>query len=385
MELRDLDVVVAGGATGGAAAALLLARAGARVTVIEKVAEPRAIGAGIALAENGLAVLDGLGLAAPLEAAGRPVIGGRIVDARDRTLLAAPDARVLMVRRADLQAGLLAAIEAEPRISLRLGTELAAAHPDGRVELRTPSGVEARCAELVIGADGVHSRVREGGAFGARVRASSIRYVRALVPGEDATNREAWTAAGLFGSFAVPGGTYLFASTGSRATRAAVDARDLDALCAAWAKVYPPAAALLARVAHADELLVNRVIRVRCARFVDGALALLGDAAHAMPPNLGQGANSALVDAAVLVDELRRARDLAAGLAAYDARRRPAVERVADTAARLGRIAEWTNPLARWVRDRVLAPIARRFVDAEQTARVLQEPAATLAAIARAT
>jgi len=53
MRLDDLHVVIVGGATGGCSAALLLARAGARVTLVERVAEPRAVGAGIAIAENG--------------------------------------------------------------------------------------------------------------------------------------------------------------------------------------------------------------------------------------------------------------------------------------------------------------------------------------------
>ena len=73
-------------------------------------------------------------------------------------------------------------------------------------------------------------------------------------------------------------------------------------------------------------------------------MVLVGDAAHAMAPNLGQGANSALVDAAVLLDELRRCSDVPAALSAYQARRQPAVRRVASAAARLGRLAEITHP-----------------------------------------
>ena len=58
MDLANLRVIIVGGATGGCAAALLLARAGAHVTLVERVAQPRAVGAGIALAENGMAVLE---------------------------------------------------------------------------------------------------------------------------------------------------------------------------------------------------------------------------------------------------------------------------------------------------------------------------------------
>jgi len=212
-----------------------------------------------------------------------------------------------------------------------------------------------------------------------------ISDVRTLVDGEAmARGEEAWTAAGIFGSFPVQGGTYLYASAGSAACRDAVAAEDLDGFRAAWARAYPPAGRILAGVARWQDLIVNRVLRVDCRRWPDGKLVLVGDAAHAMAPNLGQGANSALVDAAVLLDELRRGGSLPAALAAYEARRRPAVRKVADAAARLGALAERTGPLARWLRDRLLMPLASLAVSEKATRSVLQESPETLLAIGRA-
>ena len=385
MRLDDLQVVIVGGATGGGSAALLLARAGARVTLVERVAQLRAVGAGIAIAENGMAVLESLGLAPALDAA-REVRGMRVTDAAGRTLLAPPDPtpRVRMVRRATLQGVLLDAVAAAPRIERLFGVEVVRATPDGAVDVHDPDGTRTLGADLVVGADGVHSRVREGGAFGARVWSTGIRYVRGLVQDDLAEGMEAWTSAGLFGSFAVDGGTYFYASCATRECRAALDARDLDALRAAWSRAYAPAGRILGALPGFDQLLVNEVVRVDCARWWDGRLSLLGDAAHAMAPNLGQGANSALVDAAVLLDELRRAGSLAEALGAYDARRRPAVRRVADTAGRLGRLAEANGPVMRALRDRVLLPVAGLFSTERMTAVVLQEPTSTLLAIGRA-
>jgi 2-polyprenyl-6-methoxyphenol hydroxylase-like FAD-dependent oxidoreductase len=386
MKIEELDIVVVGGATGGAAAALLLARAGARVTLLEKVSRPRAIGAGIGLAENGLAVLESLGLAPALAATARPVSSGRVVDARGRVLLSPPGApRVVMIRRSELQGLLVDALASEPRITRHFGVEVAAATSDGTVRARGEAGPLELRGDLVIGADGVHSRVREGGRFDARVSPPGIAYVRALVEDETlARSEEAWTAAGIFGSFPVAGGTYLYASAGSAACRGAVAAEDLDGFRAAWARAYPPAGRILSGVGRWQDLIVNRVLRVDCRRWSDGKLVLVGDAAHAMAPNLGQGANSALVDAAVLLDELRRAEGMPAALAAYEARRRPAVRKVADTAAKLGAVAEWTGPVARWVRDRLLMPVARLAASEKATRSILQEPAEALLAIGRA-
>lgn len=386
MDLASMQIVVAGGATGGAAAALLLARAGARVTVLERVASPRAVGAGIGLADNGLAVLESLGLGAALATRARPVGAARIVDGAGRTIFAppGPSPRVWMIRRGDLQGLLLDALSAEPRIDLHCGAEVVRAAPDGRVTVRAAGRDLELAADLVVGADGVGSRIRDGGRFGARLAAPGIPYLRALVASAPALGEEAWTAAGLFGSFAVADGVYIYASAGSRATREALAAGDLAALRAVWAAAYPPSAPLLAGVERFEDLVIHPVQRVDCARWHDGRLVLVGDAAHAMAPNLGQGANSALVDAAVLLDELRRGATLSAGLAAYQARRRPAVRRVATAAARLGALAEWTHPVARRVRDRVLMPLASRLARPGDLARLLQESSETLLAIGRA-
>lgn len=381
--LSGLNVAISGAATSGCAAALYLARAGADVTLIERVAEPKAIGAGIAIAENGLAVLESLGFGDALSVA-RPVTEVRIVDARGRTLLAprgkAP--RAVMLRRSTLQGMLLDAVAAEPRIQRRFGSEVTRATPDGLVTVRNSDGESSSGADLVIGADGVHSRVRDGGTFGVRVR-RNIRYVRMLLPTDVATGTEAWTPAGLFGAFAVDGGTYAFASCGTDACAAALDARDLTAFKAAWKTAYPASQVILAGLSSFDDLLQNEVLRVDCARWSDNRLVLLGDAAHAMAPNLGQGANSALVDAAVLYDELRRCSSLPEGLAAYEGRRRKAVRRVADASARLGALAEVTHPVLRTMRDRLLLPVASLFATTSATASLLQEPTETLSAIAR--
>jgi 2-polyprenyl-6-methoxyphenol hydroxylase-like FAD-dependent oxidoreductase len=102
-----------------------------------------------------------------------------------------------------------------------------------------------------------------------------------------------------------------------------------------------------------------------------------------MAPNLGQGANSALVDAAVLLDELRRNESLESGLAAYQRRRRPAVRRVSDASSRLGRLAELTHPVGRTLRDRLLLPVVSLFASAGATALLLQEPTDVLLAVGR--
>jgi 2-polyprenyl-6-methoxyphenol hydroxylase-like FAD-dependent oxidoreductase len=86
----------------------------------------------------------------------------------------------------------------------------------------------------------------------------------------------------------------------------------------------------------------------------------------------------------VLLDARRRAGTLAAGLDAYERRRRPRVAYVATTAARIGRLAEVTHPVGRALRDRVLLPVARRMATAETSRAVMQEEVGVLMGIGRA-
>jgi len=385
MELAGLKVIVVGGATGGAATALLLSRAGAEVTVVEKVARARPVGAGIGLAPNGLAVLEALLGAGSLDPLSCPVDEARIVDGMGRVVflprLRGP--RVAMIRRSDLQARLAGALEAEPRVVLSYGAELVGARADGTCTVRTVAGDATHAADLIVGADGVHSAVRSGGDFGARVSRTGISYLRGLTGPGVARGEEAWTATGLFGSFAVPGGTYFYASANSAASKHAVAAGDLGAWREIVGRAYPAAAPVLAGLRGWDELLVNEVVRVDCRRFFDGRMVLVGDAAHAMAPNLGQGANSALVDAVVLADALVAEADVPTALAAYDARRRRAVRRVQDAAAVLARLGEVRSGALRRLRDGAIRLLLSRLGSDRSFRQALQEEPAWLERTAR--
>ena len=178
-------------------------------------------------------------------------------------------------------------------------------------------------------------------------------YVRGTVDdgdtGGEAEAAEYWTPLGLFGVSPLGDGTmYFYADVTAADVTAAIVDLDLERFRSVWTEVLPACRGVLDRIAGDGSLLVNAVQLVDCDTFVDGRLVLLGDAAHAMEPTLGQGANSAFVDAAVLAGQLStiqlstgrlsEAVDVERALVAYDARRRPAarsVQRAADGAARL--------------------------------------------------
>ena len=140
MNMDGDHVAVVGAGIGGLAAAVLLARAGASVTLLERAPTIEAVGAGILLQPNGLAVLTGLGLDGPLRAAGHRMdgatirgSGGRIVSELGVPAFGAGLDHLLAVRRSLLHEVLLDAVHGEPRITCRLGVAVTRAEPDGTI------------------------------------------------------------------------------------------------------------------------------------------------------------------------------------------------------------------------------------------------------------
>jgi len=361
MSLEGADVVVVGAGIGGIAAALLAARAGARVTVFEEADEPRAVGAGLLLQPNGLAVLFGLDLDERLMRRGVRVSSLRIADETGATILETPVPRfgegldhALVLPRGELLAALVDLLVVEPNVTCRFGAHVTEVSPDGRVVFHARSGDGTTSGDVIVGADGVHSTVRKRARIAAKV-SRGHRYVRGIGPSVDFDGMtEYWTRLGIFGVAPLRRGCYYYASAQDGPLSSAIRDRDLTLFLESWAAALPLSSRVLADVRRFEDLIVNETIRVDCESWVAGRVVLLGDAAHAMAPNLGQGAGSALVDATVLVWELAQGGDPAAAMARYEARRRPAVHAVQRIADQLGWLSAQTAPVVRTLRDRAL-------------------------------
>src|SRR5262245_51103566 len=188
MSLAGKHVAVVGAGIGGVTTALLAARAGARVTLFERESEPVAVGAGILLQPNGLAVLHALDLDERLSRRGTRLASLRVADAAGRTIV---DATVphfadgldhaLVVRRRELPASLVDLVVAEAGVECRFGTEVLDASAAGEVTYRAAGATARLAADVVVGADGVHSTIRRHS--GLRVHVGrGLRYIRGLGP-----------------------------------------------------------------------------------------------------------------------------------------------------------------------------------------------------------
>jgi 2-polyprenyl-6-methoxyphenol hydroxylase-like FAD-dependent oxidoreductase len=356
-------VVVAGAGISGLAACLVLSQVAARVTLVERLERPAEVGAALALQANGMVVLDRLGLLGTVQASGARIERMDMRNVSSRRLLTAtvPDLdggldHALAVRRTDLHTILLAAVAGRHCVRTRFGCTVVGADPTGTVTIRCSSGgLETLRADLVVGADGVSSAVRETGGFNSRVSAGHS-YARTVVQG-DVTPwlEEYWTRLGSFGHAPLGQGfAYFWVAAQAPPAADAVARRDLPALIDVWNRTLPAAAGLLTKVSSFDDLLINAVRRVDCRRWFSGRLVLIGDAAHAMAPNLGQGANGALVDTVILAEQLVSGVTAEEAVQRYDRIRRPAVRRVQDMAGVLQSLCGLDSPLAQHVRDAVL-------------------------------
>jgi 2-polyprenyl-6-methoxyphenol hydroxylase-like FAD-dependent oxidoreductase len=364
--------VVVGAGIGGLTASLILSRVAARVTLVEREERPSEVGAALALQANGMAVLGRLGLLPAVEAVSaridrmdiRSVTGRRLLSARMPDLGAGLD-HAIAVRRTDLHRLLLDAVSGVASVDTRFGWAAVSADPSGAVTITSTAengpelGSMTLRADVIVGADGVNSAVRSTGGFESRVSSGSS-YVRTIVRGRASPwFEEYWTPLGSFGHAPLGGDlVYFWAAAHVGAAAEAVARRDVEAFRQEWRRVLPAAADLLEQVSSFDDLLVNAVSQVDCRRWFSGCLVLLGDAAHAMPPNLGQGANSALVDGVVLAEELTKAQSVKDALMEYDQRRRPVARRVQKAAEMLQRLCGMEGVTAVHVRDALLAGLA---------------------------
>jgi 2-polyprenyl-6-methoxyphenol hydroxylase-like FAD-dependent oxidoreductase len=361
----DDRALVVGAGIGGLATAIALQRGGREVLVLERAPELREIGAGISLWPNAVKALRRLGVGDAVEAEGAPAHDAAFRSRRGVQLGASITNRLeerfgaplILVHRARLQAVMRRALGAE---SIRLGAECAAVEQgDGEATVRLVGGGLERGA-VVIGADGLHSRVRAALFADGPPRYAGITAWRGVVPLDDTLRRripggESFGHGSLFGVARLNGSqAYWWASARRAESDGDEPAAEKSSLLRAFSGWHVPIPELIA--ATPPEAIIRTCLYDRhpLERLSLGRIALAGDAAHPMLPNLGQGACQAIEDAVVLSEELAATDDVVVALGRYSARRSRHTAGVVKASRQMSRIAHVRNPLAAGLRNTLL-------------------------------
>lgn len=372
-------VAIVGAGPAGLAAALFLNRIGREVLILERFDAPRPVGSGLLLQPTGLAILAALGLEPAIRAHGRPItrMFGRSVPA-DRIVLdvryaaLGAGAAALAVHRSALFGVLHEAVRGE---GIAMETSFDAAGldrcSDGRLRVVDAEGRGFGPFDLVVDAAGAHSPLaarcgplrRRELPFGALW--ASLPWPEGAGLALDTLEQRYRGAGVMVGVLPVgrrwgeDGETATFFWSLKPDRYAGWRTAGLEPWRAEVLRVWPAVEPLLDRLCSPDELVLARYGEHTLVRPYAERLAVIGDAAHATSPQLGQGANMALLDAAALAAALDRHGDVQAALEAYARARRRHVQLYQWLSAVFTPFYQSESRLLPALRDRLLEPVSR--------------------------
>lgn len=364
MSNLNKKALVIGGGIGGLSTAIALRQAGMNVQVFEAVREVKEVGAGITVWSNAVKALHKLGLKDELETIGMPATYRIIYSAHGELLskikvdqlangLSAP---IQLVHRADLQGMLLRAFgEANVRLN---ATCINFTQDEKGVCARFEDGSEAE-GDLLVIADGIRSALRAQ-MFGKKpLSYGGYATWRGIASLEDehipvGVSSESWGRGRRIGLIPLnKGRMYWFAAQnlpqGAFMSETADEKKQrMRDLFRGWHK---PVEAVIEATEPSTIIRADIYEMEPLDHWSQGRIALMGDAAHPMTPNMGQGACQAIEDAVVLGACVQEANDLSTVLQVYEAKRIKRVNRVIKQSHRIGVLSQLENPLACGVRD----------------------------------
>jgi 2-polyprenyl-6-methoxyphenol hydroxylase-like FAD-dependent oxidoreductase len=356
-----ISTLVIGGGIGGLSLARELALRNLPVTVLERAAQIAPIGAGIIMNPNAMGVLERNGLAAEVRADAWPYMRRETRDATGR-LLAVRDYGPLydsgrlppgaLVHRAHLHEVLHRSL---PPGTVRLGVTARSIEVRADKVVVATEGGDSFEADLLVGADGIRSLVRRQLFGEVAPTYMGYRSHRLVVPAH-AEVRDFTEFLGRGQRIGLvpisPTRLYIWTTFNSPREPAPV-LESADQFRALFAQFTDPRIReIFAGLRSAEGIITTDVEEIRQECWVAGRAALLGDAVHAMTPNIGQGAGMAMEDAVVLAEELTSSFNLEDSLKNYEKRRLPRAEMIVNVSRAVGEDGQQSGRLACWLRNR---------------------------------
>lgn len=351
-------IAIVGGGIAGLTTAIALRKLGMKPVVFESAPEIKALGAGLVLATNAIKALERIGIADKVMEAGQPLGTFSILDQEGRPIRVA-DSRIMSERygvgnyaihRAELHRILL---QSAGDLDILTGKRaIGVINEPEQVTLYFQDGTQ-HIADVVLVADGIHSNIRQQLVPGSKPRYAGYTCWRAVVqnPGEltYSSSSETWGAAGRFGMVHLRHNQiYWFLCINASQNDPEMRSLMVDDLVERFKDFHAPIPQIL-KATRNEQLILSDIIDLApIKKFAYGRVLLLGDAAHATTPNMGQGACQAIEDAAVLLDQWGKMADAEPSeiFRAFEQRRLKRTTRIVERSRSLGNVAQWSNPIA---------------------------------------
>ena len=357
-----MRILIAGGGIGGLTASIGLARLGHDVQVLEQASKLRPVGAGIGLQPNAMQALSFFGLDEAVAARGRAATGaslkysdGKPVRSFDFAQHAARYGYLpLTIHRAALLDVLLAAATKE-KVNVRFAQRIRSfTNARDGVAVTTEAG-HSFMAQALVGADGINSRVRAQ-LWGKRPKRYS-GYVcwRGIVTDPDLVAaveniHEVWGRGARFGYMRCSESQVYWFATKTTA-HSESQPEDWRSNFHGWPDPIPR----LIESGPADRIAFNDISDHKpIFPWAKGRVTLLGDAAHAMTPNFGQGGAQAIEDAVILSRAVEKLGDLESAFRSYEKYRHPRTKGFVNASRSFGAITQGGSAFTRFVRRRIL-------------------------------
>lgn len=356
----DCEYAIIGGGIAGLSMAIALQELGKDFLLYERSQTLTAVGAGFGLAANAMQAFELLDLLEEVEPLGFYTESFDIYDAAGR-ILVSPDTNALSdryqkknftIHRADLQEYLKTKI---PQERIILGKRSKKLRPiTNGSEVLFDDGTSVRCRYVIV-AEGIKSAIRQQLLPGSVPRYAGYTCWRATIPqGNIALPRgsETWGAAGRFGMTPLTKDRiYWYACVNAALEDPRMSQYTVHDLQERFRHYHAPIPAILNATSD-SQLIWNDIIDIRpINHFAFGNIVLIGDAAHATTPNMGQGACQALEDVVVLKEELSSVNAVEQAFVAFEKRRLERTRYIIETSRRIGWLAQWEHPTAIAIRD----------------------------------
>ncbi|WP_047497607.1 FAD-dependent monooxygenase [Terriglobus sp. TAA 43] len=376
----ECDVLIQGAGIGGLALGIALQQRGYRVRIVERAGALSEVGAGIWMAANAMQVFAQLGFAEKIVAAGWPVKLLRLQDSKSGDIQVTDMSQIaheygfetIALHRGVLQRVLLEQLQED---SVRFNCEVSSVIQSGDGVVAKLSDGSSCTAAVLIGADGLHSQIRSMAGLDGEKRYSGSSSYRAIARGAhvlpvgaEHDAYEVWASGCRVGFSKINADDYYWYMTFDSPAGEPSSASERKAHAEMLFRTHFPQWISLLDSTRAEDILRTDIGDLKpLLRWSSGRIGLVGDAAHAATPNLGQGGAMAVEDALALAEAFRKFGLNESALSRFEQLRRKKVDWTVSTSWSIGKICHVGNPLFRFLRN-----VALRKTPASVTQKQVQ-------------